>query len=134
MESMLFEAFVWGVTGVTVVRLADTSDSYTRLFLGMCVISQAVAIVGMRTQNAEYIAFGHVIVHTLYVDRIDPHYHGTGPDLALVAFLSAFTLVTRHVLGHCMFAKARGSTSTIDVEYDVLYAGPLLLSLYRLLV
>lgn len=131
MESMLFEAFVWGVTGVTVVRLADTSDSYTRLFLGMCVISQAVAIVGMRTQNAEYIAFGHVMFTlSMWIGSILT----TGPDLALVAFLSAFTLVTRHVLGHCMFAKARGSTSTIDVEYDVLYAGPLLLSLYRLLV
>lgn len=129
MESVFFETFIWSVTGVTLFRLATTMDEKTLYFLGLCVLGQMAAIAGMRTKCALYIASAHIVfTSSLWIGSMIT----SDLELRLIAFLCVFTLATRHLLGHCMFAKARGATTTNDVKYDAFYIVPLVLSLYRL--
>ena len=128
-EAACFEAFVWGVAAGTAARLARARDGVTAGFLGLCVLGQACAIAGLGTGDARAVCAGHyAFTGLLWVGvAVLPR----GPELALCGGLAAFTLVTRHALGHCMFSHARGSAATNDARYDLLYAVPLLVALRR---
>lgn len=129
MEAIFFETFIWSVTGFTLIRLATTSNDNTFLFLGICVLGQIAAITGMRTKCNLYIFISHIMfTSSLWIGSILT----SDVELSLIAFLSAFTLLTRHILGYCMFSKARRVRTTNDIRYDVFYAVPLILSLHRL--
>ena len=125
-----FQALVWAVAVLTLARFRTRNAP--RRFLGVCVLGQAFALLGMHANVSECIAVGHVVftsalwLGALGVDGV------RGVELALVGALAAFTLVTRHRFGYCLFAKVRGSTATNDVRYDVLYVVPLVLALARL--
>ena len=129
-EAAFFETFVWAVSALTLARLTVAREEVTRAFLGVCVLGQMSAALGLRTGDAACIRVGHVaFTGLLWTGAI---VLPRGLELMLVASLAAFTLASRRLLGHCMFSHARGSTSTNDDRYDLLYVGPMVLALARL--
>jgi hypothetical protein len=128
-EAAAFEALVWAVTAVTAARALDgTTPRRSRAFLVACAAAQACAVAGLRTGRADLVRAAHVgftagvWVGALCLPR-------AALELRLVQALLVVTLATRRALGHCMFARARGSDATDDPRYDLVYAAPLLLSL-----
>lgn len=120
-----FITFVGCITLLTTARLISEPS----LFLVACVTGQAIAMYGLLTNDQNAIHFSHVcFTCLLWLGAL------TGRDFEcfMVLFLAAFTLTTRHALGYCMFAHARGSTDTNDVRYDILYVFPLFIALYHL--
>lgn len=125
-ERLLFTAFVAVITCLTAHRAAGC-DSGPRLFLNVCVVAQLVALTGLLTKTHWMTGVSHVSFTTLLWVGAFTLPKGSF-ERGLVCFLAAFTLFTRHALGHCMFSHARGSQSTNDAKYDVLYLVPFLMA------
>ena len=124
-EAQGFAVFVGFITLVTAIRAIQSPQ----LFLILCLIAQGIALKGLASRDARLTRIGHIsFTVAVWVGSL----LNDGFELWLIAFLAAFTLVTRRVLGHCMFARARGSTDTDDARYDLVYLIPLVVCIARL--
>ena len=95
----------------------------------MCLIVQVSALSGMLSGNTCLTSIGHIgFTLAMWVGSFATNEF----ELRMVAFLAAFTVLTRRLLGHCMFAHARGSSSMKGFRYDAIYLIPLLVSILRI--
>ena len=124
-----FPRFVGLVTVLTLYRFAVCGSSLSMLFLGVCLLGQLCALHGMTAAKASFVFAGHVtFTLAMWVGSAILH----GAELWLVTALAAFTVLSRRVLGHCLFAHARGSVDTDERIYDLVYLLPLMNGLHRL--
>lgn len=121
-EKSYFLGFVACITALTTVRLVQRPSP----LLVVCLVAQLLALCGLTFDFHNLTRMGHVAFTVmLWVGS----FTSRTVESALIVFLATFTLITRHVLGHCMFAHARGSSDTNDARYDALYVLPILIVL-----
>ena len=123
----IFFIFVCFVTVITILR----AILKPHIFLFACIAAQIFALTGMMTRSSFLIHVGHIgFTSALLIGSVLT----TGTELGIILCLALFTVITRKVLGYCMFKKARHvEESNRDTNmYDLLYAIPCLISWYRL--
>lgn len=129
-ENSALIAVVATVTVATVVRCAH-AVRYGRpvvTFLSACVLAQMVGLYGLVCRVNPCIEISHVgFTVLIWIGAFTTK----GVDRMLVQSLALFAWMSRRVLGHCMFARARGSTATDDARYDLLYAVPFFICYHR---
>ena len=119
---------------VTIIRLMHhlelSENTFPIVFLSVCFFGQLAALTGMACAVPHLIKVGHVIFTlAMWVGAIFLNVHSL--ETLLILALLGFTLGTRWVYQHCLFAVARGSDATNDPMYDLLYVIPLAIIVSR---
>ena len=102
-----------------------------KLYLIACVFAQFLTLCGLYTDNKALICIGHVCFTSAMWSGC---LLTTGDTLFVVLIALIFTLISRRLLGYCLFSHSRHSSATNCRVFDALYAIPLLISTGRLLV
>ena len=96
-------------------------------FLMPCLIAQCTGLHGLFTNNKTNINISHyAFTSAVWVGVV------FGFELRMVVLASAFTLVSRRVIGGCMFRIAACKSKGGDPSNDLLYAVPCLVALLRI--